>query len=216
RRPSRAAPHALTTPRCASSLRLASRIPAADDPARHNIAAARVPSRRLSQVPPLPTTDSPPPPPSTTKPDPSFIAQCRDELSRCIGPMADIVIEETLEGHPTATPQQIVQILAEQISNADQATAFLSHICIPDETASQTMLETSGAASPDFIDRCRQTLAQCIGPMASMLVEDTLADYPALNAEALVEQLATQIPDAQKAEEFRQQLRHAIVEVKSP
>ncbi|MEM1242616.1 MAG: protein kinase [Cyanobacteria bacterium P01_H01_bin.26] len=170
----------------------------------------------LSQVPSLPSTGSPPPPPSTTKPDPSFIAQCRDELSRCIGPMADIVIEETLEGHPTATPQQIVQILAGQISNADQATAFLSHICIPDETASQTMLETSGAASPDFIDRCRQTLAQCIGPMASMLVEDTLADYPALNAEALVEQLATQIPDAQKAEEFRQQLRHAIVEVKSP
>ena len=172
----------------------------------------------LSQVPPLPSTASPPPQTSTTKPDPSFIAQCRDELSRCIGPMADIVIEETLEDHPTATPQQIVQILAGQISNADQATAFLSHICIPDETASQTMLETSRAASPspEFIDRCRQALAQCIGPMASMILEDTLADYPALTAVTLVEQLATQIPDDQKAEEFRQLLHHAIVEVKSP
>ena len=48
-----------------------------------------------------------------------------------------------------------------------------------------------------------------------MIVEDTLADYPALTAETLVAQLATQIPDDQKAEEFRQQLRHAIVEVRS-
>ena len=178
----------------------------------------------LSQaLPPPPVTPSEPQTDSLAQPDPSFIAQCRDELVRCIGPIADMVIEETLEDNPAATPKEIVEILAGQITDADQATAFLSHICIPSETmaASETMPEISTVVqqrqplNPAFITRCRQALAQCIGPMASMIVEDTLADYPGLNARAFVEQLAKEIPDGQKSEEFRQQLRSAVVKVRS-
>ncbi|MDV3353667.1 protein kinase [Leptothoe sp. LEGE 181152] len=157
--------------------------------------------------------------PERISPDPSFIAQCRDELSRCIGPIADMVIEETLEDHPNATPQEIVDILVGQISDADQATVFLSHICIPDEAlaSSDTMPEISTVIQQRqqtldlaFIDRCRQVLAQCIGPMASMIVEDTLVDYPNLNPPAFVDRLAREIPDGEKAQEFRLELRSEI------
>lgn len=173
--------------------------------------------RLLDQVPPMAEAASLPTQ-SLSKPDPSFIAQCRDELVRCIGPMADMVIEETLEDNPTATPKEIAEILAGQITDADQATAFLSHICIPSETLanSKTMPEVSTEVqkrqllSPEFITQCRQTLAQCIGPMASMIVEDTLADYPHLNPPAFVDRLAKEIPNSQKAQEFRQELRSAI------
>ncbi|MEM9484556.1 MAG: protein kinase [Cyanobacteria bacterium P01_F01_bin.116] len=154
-----------------------------------------------------------------SRPDPSFIAQCRDELSRCIGPIADVVIEETLEDNPNATPQEIAQILAGQISDTDQATVFLSHINIPDDelAASETMPEIGdiveqrqNALKPAFINRCREVLARCIGPMATMIVEDTLADYPNLSAPAFVDRLAKEIPDGEKAQEFRSELRSEI------
>ena len=176
-------------------------------------------SRTLNQVPPPPVAVAAKSATRSFKPDPSFIAQCRDELSRCIGPIADMVIAETLEDHPNATPQEIVEILAGQISDADQATVFLSHICIPDETmaASDTMPEISTilqqkqpTLQPAFIKRCREVLAQCIGPMASMIIEDTLMDYPDLSPPTFVDRLAREIPDGEKAQEFRNELRDEI------
>lgn len=183
-------------------------------------------STTLNKTPTSPARAVPPPEQIDrfSRPDPSFIAQCRDELSRCIGPIADMVIEETLEEHPEATPQEIVEILAGQISDADQVSVFLSHICVPDEAlaSSETMPEISTIVQerqqllkPEFIEQCRQILAQCIGPMASMIVEDTIADYPNLSPTAFVDRLAKQIPDGEKAQEFRQQLRSSIsVQVK--
>ncbi len=178
-------------------------------------------SKTLNSVS-LPTRSvAPPPSISVFRPDPAFIAQCRDELARFIGPFADMVIEETLEENPDATPQEIVDILAGQIIDADQATAFLSHICIPNEAlaASETMPELHAVQQqqllkPAFIAQCRQVLAQAIGPMASMIVEDTLADYPGLSASAFVDQLAKEVPDGQKAQEFRQQLRSVVRKVR--
>ncbi|ESA36591.1 serine threonine protein kinase [Leptolyngbya sp. Heron Island J] len=176
-------------------------------------------SKTLSQVPPPPAAISPEQTDRSSGPDPSFIAQCRDELSRCIGPIADMVIAETLEDYPSATPQEIVEILAGQISDADQATVFLSHICIPDEAmaSSDTMPEITTVLQqrqqtlkPNFIDHCREVLAQCIGPMASMIIEDTLGDYPDLSPPAFVDRLAREIPDGEKAQEFRNELRDEI------
>lgn len=179
-------------------------------------------SKTLSQVQPRPIemASQPIQTPSLSRPDPAFISQCRDELIRCIGPIADVIIQETLEDNPNATPQEIVKILAGQISNADRATAFLSHICVPDESlaASQTMPELNTVIqsrqqrlNPDFIDRCRQALAQCIGPMATMIIEDTLEDYPNLSAPGFVDRLAKEIPDGEKAQEFRQELRDELI-----
>ncbi|MEO1590850.1 MAG: protein kinase [Cyanobacteria bacterium J06632_22] len=176
-------------------------------------------TKSLSQVPPplpprpLAAMTMAPPEQQLSTVDPSFLSQCREELSRCIGPIADLVVEETLEDYPTATPQELVTILAGQISDADQATAFLSHIRLPggSQTSSQSQLETSTVLqsqplNPAFVDRCREALTQCVGPMADMILEDTMADYPNLSAPALIDRLAAEIPDGQKAQEFRQQL----------
>ena len=176
-------------------------------------------NRTLSQVQSPPMSISVPTQTGPEQQDPSFIAQCRDELIRFIGPIADMVIEETLEDNPAATPHEIVKILAGQITDSDQATAFLSHISVPDEAlaSNQTMPEVStvieqrqSGLTPDFVTRCRDALALRIGPMASMVVEDILTDYPTLNASAFVSQLAKEIPDSEKAQEFCRELRSEI------
>ncbi|NEQ52076.1 MAG: protein kinase [Leptolyngbya sp. SIO3F4] len=182
-------------------------------------------SKDLSQVQPLPPEPSseaskqPEQTDSFSYHDPAFISQCRDELIRCIGPIADMVIQETLDDNPNATPKEIVKILAGQITDADRATAFLSHICIPDDSlaSSQTMpeintvLQSKQTLNADFVTRCRQALAHCIGPMASMVVEDVLTDYPDLSAPAFVDRLAKEIPDGEKSQEFRQELRGELI-----
>jgi len=58
---------------------------------------------------------------------------------------------------------------------------------------------------PNFVKRCEQELAYCIGPMASLIVEEILPQQLSSNHE-LIEALAQKIPDAKKAIEFRQRL----------
>jgi len=151
---------------------------------------------------------------------PDFIEQCQRELARCIGPMASMVIEDVLAQYPDASPQQLVDRLAEQLSNADQATAFISRIDIPSSDLSTAAVpsqagsaaaaaSTAGMpASVDeaFVQRCRQALARCIGPMANFLIEETLAEYPHLDSQQLVRRLAAEIPDGRQAEAFQRQL----------
>lgn len=181
--------------------------------------------------------------------DEAFIAQCRQELTRCIGPMASLVLEDTLEQYPDASPRELVEILASQLSDGNQASQFVTNLQLPATTASignppmpsgsrsgsRTMTQggtsatssvpssdaasssvdaelaasashDEGAISSDFLARCRQLLTQCIGPMAGLLIEDLLSDYPHLSPRELVEQLAAEIPDPVKAQEFQNQL----------
>ncbi|MGB3310198.1 MAG: protein kinase [Nodosilinea sp.] len=159
--------------------------------------------------------------------DPSFIATCRHELARCIGPMASVIVEEMIDQYPQATPEEFVDILASQLSNGRQATDFVSRLqvavdsnyvssasnsqdfSVPDSAQflASTLPISEERPSPDFINRCRQTLTRCIGPMASYLVDDTLADFPNLSPQELVIRLAAEIPNARKAEDFRQQMQ---------
>jgi len=62
--------------------------------------------------------------------------------------------------------------------------------------------------APAFVDRCRRELVQIIGPMASFLIDDLLIDDPTLTQTQLVEAIATEIPDTQLAEQFRQRIWH--------
>ncbi|BAU64412.1 serine/threonine protein kinase [Stanieria sp. NIES-3757] len=59
---------------------------------------------------------------------------------------------------------------------------------------------------PKFIKRCQHELAYCIGPMASLIVEEILIQYAPRSPEALIDALAEQIPDAQKAIQFKRRL----------
>ncbi|MDJ0674504.1 MAG: serine/threonine-protein kinase [Calothrix sp. MO_167.B42] len=62
------------------------------------------------------------------------------------------------------------------------------------------------SVDPFFIKRCQEELAYYIGPMASMIVEDTLIDHPQASAYQLVEILAREIPESQSALEFTRKL----------
>ncbi|MEO1403129.1 MAG: protein kinase [Cyanobacteria bacterium J06635_1] len=160
--------------------------------------------------------------------DATFMQQCREELSRRIGPMADIVIQETLEQHPQATPRELVQLLAAQLSQADQAESFINQIQLPASASGKTMVQIDGmssastalqsgdntttapdeaALSPEFLQRAQQALTRCIGPMADLIIEETLDAYPHLAPVALVQQLAAEIPDAKQAQTFRQEMQ---------
>jgi serine/threonine-protein kinase len=168
--------------------------------------------------------------PALEPPDPAFIEACRQELMRCIGPMASVIVEEMAEQYPHATPEEFVDILASQLSDGQQATAFIGRLqAVVEETASASAIAeaktqpeplsqpvTPSTASPiapaeplspEFLSRCRQTLTRCVGPMASYLIDDVLSDFPHLSAAELVARLAAEIPDPQKAADFRQQMQ---------
>ncbi|MEO1294601.1 MAG: hypothetical protein AAFW75_02150 [Cyanobacteria bacterium J06636_16] len=153
--------------------------------------------------------------------DPEFLEQCREELTRSIGPMASVLVEDVLEQHPHATPQELVALLAAQLSDGKQADAFASSIyekSVVFDEPQTVRLNTAiqqpatapqsggGRVSPEFLSRCRQALTQSIGPMADFLIEETLEDYPDLGPQDFVFQLANEIPDPRKAREFQQRL----------
>ncbi|MGH8000162.1 MAG: protein kinase domain-containing protein [Brasilonema sp.] len=60
--------------------------------------------------------------------------------------------------------------------------------------------------NPAFIQRCQQELAYYIGPIASLVVEEILAQTPHISHYQFVEFLAREIPDASAAFEFRKHL----------
>jgi serine/threonine-protein kinase len=60
--------------------------------------------------------------------------------------------------------------------------------------------------SSNFIKRCQQELAYCIGPMASLIVEEVMIQYNPQSPQELVNALAEQIPDPKKAIQFKQRL----------
>ncbi|AFZ33729.1 serine/threonine protein kinase [Stanieria cyanosphaera PCC 7437] len=79
----------------------------------------------------------------------------------------------------------------------------------PQETSiSSSRANSTPVASldPKFIKRCQQDLAYCIGPMASLIVEEILIQYAPRSPEALIDALAEQIPDAQQAIQFKRKL----------
>ncbi|HEY9736303.1 MAG TPA: hypothetical protein V6D06_08475, partial [Trichocoleus sp.] len=159
--------------------------------------------------------------------DRAFLEKCRQELTRCIGPMASIVIEDALEQNPDATPEELVELLASQLSDGKQVSDFVSRVQPPKtkdyseygaapssgrsgERTSPTPSSGPNLIDPDFLKRCRQELTRCIGPMANFVIEETLADYPNLDAQNLVFRLAAEIPDSRKAADFQRQLKSLI------
>ncbi|GAB4241516.1 MAG: hypothetical protein Kow0049_30180 [Stanieria sp.] len=102
-------------------------------------------------------------------------------------------LEETMIVNSTQSDQRR---LSNQPHNPNQGS-------ISSSTANYTPI---ASLDPKFIKRCQQELAYCIGPMASLIVEEILIQYAPRSPEALIEALAEQIPDAQKAIQFKRRL----------
>lgn len=165
---------------------------------------------------------------------PEFIEQCGQELVRCIGPMADYVLEDILEQQPQVTPTQLIEILTAEIPDARLASQFKANISaifqrltatrpaassssgrgqtttpepLPPAIAKSTPSEqTAAPLSADTIARCRKELARQIGPMANCIIDDILAQFPQINLQQFVQEIIAEIPDPQQAEAFRQQI----------
>lgn len=143
--------------------------------------------------------------------NPEFLNHCQQELSRCIGPMANSLLEDTLNQFPYLTPEQLVETLAKEIPNIQRAQLFRKSIKIPssqsDLKATQAEIAEPTPIKPEFLERCQKELSRCIGPMASFIIEDTLAQSPQMTPEQLVEALVAEIPDPQRAQVFKTNLK---------
>jgi serine/threonine-protein kinase len=74
-------------------------------------------------------------------------------------------------------------------------------------STSQPGLPIPSSLDAAFVEDCRQKLIDAIGPLANLLLKKALTNNPQIDRVSLVETLAAQIPDAKRAEKFRQQLQ---------
>ena len=102
------------------------------------------------------------------------------------------------------TMQKTMIVSDEFITRSPQSSSNLQNQQQPQNTA-PTSSASVNRIDPNFVKRCEQELAYCIGPMANFVIEEVLEEQPSSNQE-LMETLAGQIPDAKKAMEFRKRL----------
>lgn len=55
---------------------------------------------------------------------PAFLERCQQALTRCIGPVAALILEDVLAQDPQLTPQQFVEAILLEIPSPQQAEAF--------------------------------------------------------------------------------------------
>jgi hypothetical protein len=77
-------------------------------------------------------------------------------------------------------------------------------------TFSASNIENSPLIAPEFLKYCQQELTRYIGPMASLILQDTLAENPQLSSEQLIKALANEIPNSEQARAFTRNLLSAI------
>lgn len=74
-------------------------------------------------------------------------------------------------------------------------------------------LTPSNLLSSDFLDRCKQELMNCIGPVADLIMEQTLSGWRAthiIEPQEFIEALSQQIPSPSLASTFRDHCQQAI------
>ena len=69
-----------------------------------------------------------------------------------------------------------------------------------------TPAPTHSRIEPGFINRCKQELAEFIGPIASIVCQRTFSQNPEFSMSEFVEALAKQIPNPKQAQEFKRRL----------
>ncbi|MBW4634374.1 MAG: serine/threonine protein kinase [Iphinoe sp. HA4291-MV1] len=114
-----------------------------------------------------------------------------------------VIVEES---QPVATMRQSPnQYPSETIVSSARSSASQqqSPVIQPQPQPAQPQ---QSSLNPAFIQRCQQELAYYIGPIASLVVEEILAQTPQVSPYQFVEFLAREIPDASAAFEFRKHL----------
>jgi len=73
---------------------------------------------------------NPPQPVASFRLTQSFADRCQQDLTRCIGPMAKYIVEETLEQNPHLSVYQLIETLAAEIPNAKQSAEFRQRLLL--------------------------------------------------------------------------------------
>jgi serine/threonine protein kinase len=92
---------------------------------------------------------------------------------------------------------------------SEQRVAFYPHNSgnfVPPSSQINPSSVASSVLHPEFVKLCHQELTNCVGPIASFLIRETLAQNPNISAQLLVETLAAKIPNPQQAIAFRRRL----------
>ncbi|MUG95176.1 protein kinase [Scytonema sp. UIC 10036] len=148
--------------------------------------------------------------------DSEFLEFCQQELTSFVGPFASVLLKNTLNQFPQLTPRELVEHLAVAIPHSQRSQEFrnraqvlLSKTEKPQETNLFQDAVTSfpAANDPEFLQYCRKELVSFVGPFATVLIEDTIANNPNITPEQLVEILVAKIPHQQRAQEFRNRIQ---------
>jgi serine/threonine protein kinase len=121
-----------------------------------------------------------------------------------------LVFGKNLSLPPTAKRPYITQ----QNQN-DIPTAIASNSQLISPSTSQIAAELPAIVNTNFLIHCRKELSNCAGPIASFIMEDTLAKCPQLTPEQLVEALVAEIPDRKRAQEFKSRIYNISQETKN-
>ncbi|MEB3359845.1 MAG: SulP family inorganic anion transporter [Synechococcales bacterium] len=112
----------------------------------------------------------------------------------------DLLGTDPLETDPFETPKTP--------SSAETNQTSESH-CFETSKASRPEdgigLEEPSTAEQRFLDLCRQCLTTYVGPIADLMVQDAIAKHPQASPEQLIQLLAAEIPDGERAMEFQQE-----------
>ncbi len=104
-------------------------------------------------------------------------------------------------------PLSVAPDAQETVSTSTYTSAPPAGTAVSDPiNISQLKIEQESFFNPKFIERCQQELTYCIGPIASLVVKETLIYSPPTLPCQLIEALAEKIADPQEACEFRRRL----------
>lgn len=145
-------------------------------------------------------------------------AQLEEILSEHVGIIGPLLLQDELKR--TSNFEELIKNLSSHIPqpqridfqkqvkaslkkpSIDKPSAVESHVDI----SKYTSAFQASLFSDDFLEQCEHELTNAIGPVGTMLMQKTIQAYPQLSSEELVEVLASEISDAQKAAEFRRRL----------
>lgn len=111
-------------------------------------------------------------------------------------------LEQSHLGSPPTEPINFSKVTNK--TNLPSPTATLSNAT--EASNPQKTSATSSKIDPSFINRCRQELAESIGPIAKFVCQRVLARNPNLSATEFVEALAKEIPNQKQANDFQKRL----------
>jgi serine/threonine protein kinase len=128
------------------------------------------------------------------------ILQHLAEISRSLGSqnLSQVNSHSTLA--VTFTGTQPTQYVPPSTSPRAQTTNTTEQL------VASTAPQAASQLDPSFTSRCKQELAELIGPIASIICQRTLSQNPGLSSTEFVEALAKQIPNPKQALAFKQRL----------